>query len=302
MGRAICKSLLLLTLFVNGVTRAQTPITSNGDKVFVGFLDDTREEMADWKPGIALHCLVRPAFERNHSGWQAIAVSSLPTRIKWTVAFDGKKLGEVESQAEPRGFTVVHELLRPAAALPTVGEPSSRFAGLLAGGQTKVRRPLVMVSKPYFSDPDGWKRLPKLPDDLTVLARSAFRRDFPHAMRCKDEEIMQRDWKFPDSALDILTVYGSNKHSFLVETRLNAGDCGYVDDPNDPLSNPWFFVSEVGVVRRFGSFLTLLDAGDYDNDGKSEIVFFLSQPEDTDGFVLFDASLREQARLTWTYH
>jgi hypothetical protein len=48
--------------------------------------------------------------------------------------------------------------------------------------------------------------------------------------------------------------------------------------------------------------MSLLDAGDYDNDGKSELVFFVTQGENTDAFVLFDASLQKQASLTWHYH
>jgi hypothetical protein len=48
--------------------------------------------------------------------------------------------------------------------------------------------------------------------------------------------------------------------------------------------------------------MSLLDAGDYDDDGRSELIFFLSQPEQTDGFILFDADLRKQASLLWTYH
>lgn len=83
---------------------------------------------------------------------------------------------------------------------------------------------------------------------------------------------------------------------------LNAGDCGWVDQEDDPLSEPWFFVSENGTVRRIGSFMSLLDAGDYDNDGKSEVVFSLSQGENTDGFVLFDASFEKKTSLLWHYH
>jgi hypothetical protein len=111
-----------------------------------------------------------------------------------------------------------------------------------------------------------------------------------------------RDWKFPDAALSLPIAYASNKHSFLVQTNLNAGDCGYVDKPDDPLSKPWFLVSENRTVRRIGSFMSLLDAGDYDNDGKSEVVFFVSQCEDTDGFVLFDASFEHQTSYLWSYH
>lgn len=297
----IGKVFLAFMLFVCAGVRAQTPASDEG-KVFLGFLDDDRAEMANWKPGVAQQRLIRPAFERNRSGWQAIAPSSRPPQLKWTVAFDGKKIGEVSSRAGSLGLTIEDVPVSPAAALPVVGAPSSRFAGVLGGGPTKVRRPLVLVSKPYFSDPDRWKPSTKLPDNVAALVRSAFRRDFPHVSRCKDEEVVEKEWNFPDSSLEIVTAYASNKKSFVAETRLNAGNCGYVDDPNDPLSDPWFFVSEAGTVRHFGSFMSLLDAGDYDNDGRSELVFFLSQPEDMDGFVLFDADLREQGRLTWTYH
>jgi hypothetical protein len=48
--------------------------------------------------------------------------------------------------------------------------------------------------------------------------------------------------------------------------------------------------------------MKLLDAGDYDGDGKSEVVFLVSQGEDTDGFVLFDANLKNQVSLLWHYH
>src|ERR1019366_3136302 len=107
--------------------------------------------------------------------------------------------------------------------------------------------------------------------------------------------------RFPDSSLRFPTTYASNKGSFLVESSLNAGDC-YANDPNDPGSSPWFFVTADRRARRIGSFMSLLDAGDYGNDGRSEVIFILEQPEDTEGFVLFDADMHEAASLLWTYH
>jgi hypothetical protein len=200
-----------------------------------------------------------------------------------------------------RVLTKYQFIVSSADEIPSVGNASERFAPM-ATGPTKGRRPLVVVSKPNCSDPDGWKRSEHLPDEIASIVRKEFRREFPSTDRCKDEEITVKNWKFPDSALTFPVVYASNKNSYLVEASLNAGDCGYVDDPNDPLADPWFFVSADRRVKHFGSFLYLLDAGDYDGDGRSELIFMLNQPEDTDGFVLYNADLKEQARLAWTYH
>jgi len=222
--------------------------------------------------------------------------------MKWDVAFDGKDLGTLESEANSKGgLTSFQDILKSARAIPTIGSPSQQFAGIMAYGPGKMRRPLVVVSGPYFSDPDGWKRT-KLPDEILSKVRKAFRRDYPHVNRCKDEEVLEHNWQFPDQALVFAVAYGSNKHSFLAQAELHTGDCGWVDSNDDPQSDPWFFVAEDGTVRRIGSFMTLLDAGDYDNDGKSEVVFFLSQGENTDGFVLFDAAFKKQGSLLWNYH
>lgn len=113
---------------------------------------------------------------------------------------------------------------------------------------------------------------------------------------------MQNNWKFPDTSLSFPVTYASNEGTFLVESNLNAGDCGYVDDPNDAGSSPWFFVTADGHARRVGSFMSLLDAGDYDNEGRSKVIFILEQPEDTEGFVLFDADMHKEASLLWVYH
>jgi hypothetical protein len=296
----------LLSVLVLGISLpAQSPPIDTvraPERIYVGVLDDAREEMLNWKPGVSQQRVIRPAFEKTAEGWKQVEQSSFPTHIKWTIAFDGKKLGEAESQAGSKdGLTPVQTILNANAVPPPVGSPSQQFAGLMADGPTKVRRPLVAVSNPYFRDPDGWKRA-KLPDDIADLVRGTFRREYPHVDRCKEEQVVESNWKFPDSALELPVVYASNKHSFLVQADLNTEECGWVDQSNDPQSKPWFFVSTDKIVRHIGSFMTLLDAGDYDNDGKSEVIFFLSQGENTDGFILFDASFEKQASLLWHYH
>ncbi|MFZ0479488.1 MAG: hypothetical protein WAL71_10090 [Terriglobales bacterium] len=295
--------ILICIVFLAIPVCSQTPRGDASHRIRLGLLDDAREEMVNWKPGVAQQRIVRPAFEKTATGWKKVNASSLPAHMTWTVAFDGKNLGTLETQARSEdGLTPLQAPLTPQSALPLVGSSSEQFAGLLAdGGQTKVRRPLIVVSQPYFHNPDGWRRT-KLPDEIGALVRTAFRREYPHVDRCKDEEIVKRNWKFPDSALSFPSVYGSKKHSFLVEADLDAGDCGYISEPDDPESVPWFFVAPDGSVRRIGSFMTLLDAGDYDNDGRSEVVFFLSQGENTDGFVLFDSTFKKPVTLAWHYH
>lgn len=47
--------------------------------------------------------------------------------------------------------------------------------------------------------------------------------------------------------------------------------------------------------------MALVDAGDYDNDGSSEIIFQIHQ-ENEDGYLLFAPKGEKTVRKTWTYH
>jgi hypothetical protein len=291
----------LISIFVLSISLcAQTTSNNSISRVYVGILDDAREEMVNWKPGIADKRVIRPAFEKTSTGWKQADPSSWPADMNWRAGFDGREIGQLESQPDSEGgLTSFQNIL--SSDVPSVGLPSQKFAGLLGDGPTKVRRPLVVVSEPNFRDPDAWKRT-KLPIDVTLLIQNAFRREYPHVGRCKDEKVVDPNWKFPNSALTFPAAYASNKQTFLARASLDAGECGWVDQPEDPLSEPWFFVSEDLTVRRIGSFMSLLDAGDYDNDGRSEVVFFLTQGENTDGFVLFDSSFEKSVSLLWHYH
>ncbi len=307
------RSFLITELFAILLTPAglvaQTSRPQRASPIYVGLLDDARKEMVNWKPGVAPDRIVRPAFQKNGTAWVGVNSSSFPARVSWTVAFSGKSIGRLEGLSAgsdeavrvPDDLTFIQVISTPPSDIPSIGVPQVRWAPL-GMGQTKGRRPLVVVSRPNAADPDGWRRIDRLPAGVESSVRTAFRGRFPHFFRCRNESIVQRGWRFPDSALRFTSAYVSNKNTYLVEADLAAGDCGYVDDPNDPLAGPWFFVTASGRSRRIGAFMTLLDAGDYDNDGKSELIFMIEQPEDTEGFALFDADMQERASLLWSYH
>jgi hypothetical protein len=305
---------LLLAIAAPLACPAQVVSPPTEDKIYVGILDDAREDIWNGKTGPIERRVVMPAFEKTSSEWRSVT-HFWPLHMEWTVAFDGKNLGKVESQAtapEGDGDQINSDVSRarqvvvtPGANVPTVGKPSEKFSGASGFlGPLKVLRPLILVSKPYFSDPDGWKRT-QLPEAIGRRVRQGFRKQYPHVDRCKDESIAEHDWKSPDSALMLVSSYGSNKNSFLVAVRLSAGDCGWGGQPDDPLDSfvsQWFFVAPDQSVRRIGGFDQLLDAGDYDNDGSSELIFFSVRSENSDAYDLVYDNFQKKVDLEVGYH
>lgn len=305
---------LLSAIAATPACRAQVVSPSTEDKIYVGILDDAREDIWNRKTAPIERRVVMPAFEKSGSEWRSIT-HFWPLPMEWTVAFDGKSLGQVESQVtspEGDGDQINSEssrakqvILTPSADVPTIGKPSEQFSGVSGMLRPlKIRRPLVLVSKPYFRDPDGWKRT-QLPEEIARRVRQGFRKQYSHVDRCKDEAIAEHDWKFPDSALMLVTAYASNKNSFLVAVSLNAGDCGWGGQPDDPLGSfvyQWFFVAADRSVRRIGGFDELLDAGDYDNHGSSELIFFSVRSENSDAYDLVYHNFQKKSELVVGYH
>lgn len=301
--------MILAALALGSGAWLPVPARAQGEPVYVGFLEDDRSQMANWESGVARRRLIRPSFMKQGENW-TIAPPMRGT-MHWTMVFDGRALGDVESQSIPTAeesgshlLEGMHTLLTTADHVPTVGKPSQRFAGVLGNGPGLLRRPLVAVSQPNSTDPDGWKPERDPPKEIVKLVRAAFRREFPHVKNCDKDEgpLLPSDWQFPNSDIEITATYASNKSSFLLETQLKRSQCGFVDDPNDPFADQWFFVGADRSYRRIGAFMTLLDAGDYDGDGKSEVVFFSSEGENTDGYVLYSEDFMHRVERTWNYH
>lgn len=282
--------------------------------VYVGLLEDDRRQLDRLGPKDSTPVsgrTITPAFEKDHSGWEP--VRDLNQRITWTVTFDGKNLGRVESEPVSQatlgnitGPTSIHSILTPAKEIPVVGKPEGRFSGNYG---RLVRRPLVVVSKPNFSDPDEWK--PRaIPNRVIEEVRSSFRRTFRHVRQCDASgEALKDDWSLPDSEIVVSRNYGSAKHEYIVETRVLHNECLFNADGQDFQSmggNQMFVVPPDHEAIFLGLQWELVDAGDYDGDGKSEAIFYVAEGKDidveTEGYVLFYDDFSHSVRFTWTNH
>ncbi len=285
----------------------------NKEKVYVGVLEDDRrqlERVGPKDPTPVKGRTITQLFEKDESGWKA--VRELGQRTTWTVAFDGKNLGTIESEPSPRtlggvvGPPNVQSILTPASELPVVGKADGHFAG---SDGLPVRRPLVVVSRPNFSDPDHWKpREP--PSRVLAEVRSTFRRTFQHLRQCNDSgEALKLDWSLPDSEIVASKSWRSANEAYVVETRVLHNKClfnGKGEDFQSMGGNQMFFASPEGKVVFLGLQWELLDAGDYDGDGKSEVIFQVAEGKDidieTEGYVLFYDNFRRNVRFVWQNH
>ena len=72
------------------------------------------------------------------------------------------------------------------------------------------------------------------------------------------------------------------------------------DGPPEPAWATHSFILQ-DDVQYLGRDLSLVDAGDYDADGPSEVLFWYSGYND-DGYTLFYDGLRKHVDYHWNYH
>jgi len=253
---------------------------------------------------------VRATFHKTQSGWQAFPsscpdqsclksiVAQYPAEISWTFGLDDKILGKVTTQT-PRDFELYSHIGLQnitSGSVPTLGKRSSEFGGFT---DAEVYRPLVANSQPYFKDPDLWKPAPKS-DDLTALLRGQFRKKYPRVSNCRSpEENVAKVWQYRDEDIKIEKTYSSNKGWFIASIQLQEYRC---DGPSDDaFVEQLFEVNPERQVSFLGAGMILVDAGDYDNDGKSELLFSITD-YNRGGYKLFYDKFTKSVEFKFNYH
>ncbi len=253
--------------------------------------------------------VVRVAFKAERGVWSAMphdagekagglfAVSrKFPEEIHFNVAFDGRNRGELKCRRRQQWESAGDiGLFQPDPKTPVVmvKEGASRFH-YWQGPQPF--RPLVAVSASNVGDPGGWKPWMPSPADVAKLVP-----DFRVAVgsvsfKCGGEGTL----KYPDQAIKVASAYRSRGGSALLGLQIDPQRLKCDEMPDENWVNQWFAVTAAGH-HFIGRDLELIDAGDYDGDGASEVVFHQSG-YNYDGYVLLYDRLRKQAEFGWSYH
>jgi len=284
----------VVCLFWAALLAAQT---SAGAELVVGVLEPV---LCDKPQPVA----VRPLFWKAVSGWQvldspAAIKAHLAPELDWTVAFDGRSLGSLRSRAPrktlgPDVFT--RDYRHQVDATAEAYLRPNRKGAFTTWCDAPELRPVVLVSKPNYQDPARWKPASVEPE-LLQRAITAFKEGTSREPLCSVEE---RRVEPSPANLVVDKSYRSSKQQVLLSLKLDQETTVCNSESSFPQGPRWFLISGK-EVRYIGPDRFLVDAGDYDADGESELLFAYTGYNE-DGYVLMYDNLRSEAKYSWSYH
>jgi hypothetical protein len=280
--------------------------------LLVGVIEDV-ESTADMPAMSTVH--VRAAFQKQGSEWLAFEpivdnsvralppVPRTPGEVKWTVVFDGRRIGSIVTEklrssdrSSDKGVLKISSDLKSVPKLQTGAGDFALTAGRMRS------RPLLIVTAPNFRDPDHW-----MPTTLSAgerqIAITEFRRRFPTMEQCDEPESKPIHMiAYRDEEILFFKPYRARNGEVTFGLKLDdtRSKCGFFDDEN--FFDYWFVIDERHSIRILDSQMTPIDAADLDDDGHSEWVFLTSRGEDWDGYEIFYDDFDKKASFQWAYH
>jgi hypothetical protein len=253
---------------------------------------------------------VRVLFRFDNSRWIAYpsdcsnqdclrtVVSKYPTTSRWLITFQGRELTQLIGRT-PLDFKFYSEVglqeVQQSSTIPWVGKRSEDYGGFIG---TAVYRPLVAVTMPYFVDPDGWKESP-VPSAIQTILRKAFRRLNPKlCWGNQSNEQAATPFHFRNDQVAVARAYKSRSGFWLA--RLHLDDACACDEVVE-IDDPWFIVRPDKSVKYLDAGIWLVDTGDYDNDGKSELLFSIDG-YNRGGYELFYDDFAKHSTFEYSFH
>lgn len=250
---------------------------------------------------------VRPLFKKDGSSWSPLdsehsAQGLISPRMHWVIGLDGRQLAAVDT-IDP-GFTATYSgtyprdrllTIAPGVPAPTIPNRAQQFGGWC---QAPGRRPLAAVADGGVADPDFWKPLAVKSGDAGKLF-SVFRQHAGPTSLCPGESAIAVPFKYGAKDVEVLRSYQDRHGRRLVTLALKQHKDVCDGPPDTAWQSHTFFVAKKAIY--LGPSLTVVDAGDYDNDGKSELLFWYTG-YDEDGYVLLPGGSDQLTRFLWNYH
>ena len=256
--------------------------------------------------------VVRMMFQNDGAGWKTLdpacsdeaclasSTAIFPPTTAWNIVYQGEAKGAVTG-ATPAKWALYADVgtqdVAGATLKPTVGQATLEFS---ADGTTPVYRPLVAVTIPSVADPDGWKAGSLSAAALPVL-HAAFRAQFASVSNCATEGGADlKPMTFTDADVIPAAVSVSAKGWSIATTQLTGYRC---DGPLEEtaFAPQTFAISPDGNAQYLGESLKLVDTGDFDADGKSELIFAI-QRGNSGGYDLRFNDFAGRATFAYNFH
>ncbi len=142
----------------------------------------------------------------------------------------------------------------------------------------------------------------KLPSEIIAALRQQFRKKFRSVDNCRNlDENVLKPWLYREDDISIGKVYSSQKGWFVAEMKRAEYRSDGPIEGGGPFDAQWCVVEPTGAIRFLDSGMRLVDAGDYDRDGKSELLFSINR-DGIGGYELLYDEFRKHATLQFIYH
>jgi len=223
-----------------------------------------------------------------------------PDTVSWFAAFDGKLVSEFRSfKPDSIGWysDIGLHMADPNANLPVIGKLTKEFSGW---NSDPSLRPLVLVSQNNTSDPDGWKVIHSVDPSIIGLCFPEFHRIQPTVDTSSDEDRVDTV-AYEDKVIILNKAYRSSNGEYLIALSIDPAFQHACAGSLEEWPASWFYLDTRKTVRFIGSGMRLVDAGDYDNDGTSEVLFWESG-YNMDGYVLFYNHFSRKVEFSWGYN
>lgn len=271
--------------------RAEKDVTGEGARQALAFLED-RCEHTDSKP------VVRFAFIEQGDAWAPASSSEFAGTNNWMLLKNGSVIGRMTSRGkgEPSRYMDVG-LQQPGDIPPEIfkGSRDRLFSGW-AG--CPVFKPVVLSAVAPKADNEGWKKVTpeiKITDAIFSAVKDSVSELFietssgTERFNCKIGDLYAAEQYSSKDGRSIVAL-GVRRESGVQDIVGESSGAAY-----------WVGISSGAAPSFMGAGLKLIDFADYDSDGGTEFLFWLSG-YNKDGYRIFWDKLKNSKTFSWHYH